>query len=116
MKIRKGFVSNSSSSSFTVRNLTDEDLSWKDFISDIREIILKYMAMYEHIHGSEAEVAVDDMVCVADTRDFFKAYQTVELDFGDNHKITGTVGSSIIHCLGNEDHRTETGRFLINSS
>lgn len=39
MKIREGFVSNSSSSSFIITNKTDKLLTVKDFLDDIGEIV-----------------------------------------------------------------------------
>ena len=37
MKIRNGFVSNSSSSSFVIMNLTDKELTWEDLTAGSAE-------------------------------------------------------------------------------
>ena len=56
MKVRNGFVSNSSSTSFVITNKTEEDLTLKDFICDNAHLVDQYNFEYRacgHYNVSE---------------------------------------------------------------
>ena len=47
MKIRSGFVSNSSSSSFIITNKTDEDLDLVHFVKENPELVVDFREVYD---------------------------------------------------------------------
>jgi len=47
MKVRKGYVSNSSSMSFLINNLTDEPLTIVDFVKENPQLVEQYQDEYE---------------------------------------------------------------------
>lgn len=49
MKIRYGFVSNSSSSSFIITNKTDHPLSMKEFVDEAEFVIEQYVRQYRFV-------------------------------------------------------------------
>lgn len=78
MKLRRGFVSNSSSSSFIIRNLTNKNLSLIDFIKENKHLIKEFNSEYSD------KVTLQDMLNSAvseDSKDYFKP--------GDNNCVFG---------------------------
>jgi hypothetical protein len=53
MKIRNGFVSNSSSSSFLIRNKSDKDLTLVDFVKENPQLIEDWNDMYDYKNTQE---------------------------------------------------------------
>lgn len=54
MKIRNGFVSNSSSSSFVLHNKTNHKLELKEFVQEARDVVTRYIVEYGMPHTVEA--------------------------------------------------------------
>jgi hypothetical protein len=80
MKVRNGFVSNSSSTSFVITNTTDENLTLRDFIRDNAHLIDEYNFEYH----SCGYYRVSDLVKSAKTGDIILKPGETEMTFGDN--------------------------------
>ena len=61
MKIRKGFISNSSSTSFTIRNRTGVTKTLVDFVKENPQIIEEFNANYDYQFTLE-DVLIDALV------------------------------------------------------
>lgn len=55
MKLRKGFVSNSSTSSFVIKNTSNEMLTLKDFINEVSFIYINHDENMEEVFKSIKE-------------------------------------------------------------
>jgi len=84
MKIRVGFVSNSSSTAFMITNLTDEEKTLVDFVTETPWIIKAYKKMY-------------------DIEDFEKTSQGYLMISAERHNITFKPHESKVCNFGDED-------------
>ena len=90
MKIRSGFVSNSSSTSFLITNTTDQVLYTEDFVREVGEELLK---AYEQKYGvdwlpieDDEGATLHDLIKDANTPKHkirWTPFSTVECIFGD---------------------------------
>jgi hypothetical protein len=66
MKKRTGFVSNSSSTSFTIENTTDSNLHLRDFVRENPQIVEEFYEMYEFGKPTNIDDVINQMVKDAD--------------------------------------------------
>jgi len=80
MKIRLGFVSNSSSSSFVIKNKSNQDKTLKDFVIENRELVDKFNENYNWNHYT-----LEQLICsVTNYPDInFPRHKVVIAQFGD---------------------------------
>lgn len=76
MKKRKGFVSNSSSSSFIITNKTDKDLTYLDFIKENPHLVDNKDRDYYTTEQA--------MLDAKNRNDYFPAHSTDEYIYDDN--------------------------------
>jgi hypothetical protein len=76
MKVRYGFISNSSSTSFIIKNYTDDVLTVKDFLLENTDLIQEYNIMYSGDYTLEQ--------CLKDKTCNIKINPGInEMEFGD---------------------------------
>jgi hypothetical protein len=80
MKIRLGFVSNSSSSSFMIHNRSDKVKTLRDFIEENPQLVEEYNQMYDEGYSQL------DLIGSVDWYDYlWKPNEILECTFGDEH-------------------------------
>lgn len=92
MKIRNGFVSNSSSCSFTIHNLTDRHKTLVDFVKENPELLDDFLREYDW-YSKEAGYTLENMIKGAKARNIkFRPRQSKVCIFGDEQgDIIGAV-------------------------
>ena len=100
MKIRKGFVSNSSSTAFIITNLTDEEKTLVDFVTETPWLIEDYMRGYS-IEQNEGCSQGHLMVSAEENNITFAPHEEKICVFGDED---GTlIGRVYDYMLRGED-------------
>lgn len=82
MKVRNGFVSNSSSSSFIITNISDEKLTLVDFVKENPQLIEDFVRQYDWYKPEDfnQENLINSAV---ENNDYFKPKEERYCVFGD---------------------------------
>jgi hypothetical protein len=100
MKIRDGFVSNSSSSSFCVENKTNQDKRLSDFIRENENLIAHFNHSFRETHEP---VTLQDMLDSIDEDTKIPANQSVGLEFESYAQTYGMVLRFSLAASGNTE-------------
>lgn len=105
MKVRKGFVSNSSSCSFIIYNLTNKDLHISEFVRENQNLILEFEKEY-FTFDEEHKVIFKKMLEEAKNNyDYYIPANGSQLcEFGDEHgTYIGNIYDYILRGGGESD-------------
>lgn len=84
MKIRNGFVSNSSSCSFIIKNLTNEEKTLVDFVKENSQLIEQFLDQYDW-YKNDAEYTQKNLIKSAKKNNIvFTAKEENSCIFGDS--------------------------------
>lgn len=106
MKIRKGFVSNSSSTSFIVENLSDEKKTLFDFAKELSYMVQEFKDEY----GGYEKITVESFLDSANLRgkregEFWNPKERIKIVFGDEEGTDiGVIFDYMLRSGGKSDN------------
>lgn len=83
MKMKKGFISNSSSSSFIIKNLTNEERSIVDFVKENPDLIEDFKNYYDWYKNDERFTQENLIDSATKNNIIFEPNEVKECIFGD---------------------------------
>jgi hypothetical protein len=105
MKIRNGFVSNSSSTSFTITNTSDEDKTIVDFVKENLHLVDDFNEMYDWYSYTHEEAIESAENYYSDIT--FSGKEEKNVTFGDEQgPILGRIFDYILRDGGTSDSFT----------
>lgn len=99
MKIRNGYVSNSSSSSFIIRNKTDKDLTLVDFVKENPDLVTEFNREYDYGY-----TYLQLLECAINRDEIFPANSEESYVYGDEDgDVLGAVFDYILRDGGSSE-------------
>ena len=83
MKIRNGFVSNSSSCSFQIMNTTNEQRTLVDFVNENPQLLEKFLDTYDWYKNNPKFSPENLLKSAEEEKEVFKPYEIKDCIFGD---------------------------------